>query len=128
MKKASSRLLGNIAAFLGIILSFWTAMFLFSISEAEAGAMRVIVLTDAAGLGDKAFNDVCWQGVLKAKKDFGVDARFLQSREQADYASNLALAARRADLVVTLGYLSRILLHKLRRAFPRPGSFTSRET
>ena len=69
---------------------------------------KVIVLTDAAGLGDKGFNDVCWQGVLKAKKDFGLDAQFLQSREQADYASNLTLAANRADIVVTLGYLLRI--------------------
>jgi basic membrane protein A len=119
MKKASSRLLGNIATFLGIILSFWTAMFLFSVSEAEAGAMRVIVLTDAAGLGDKAFNDVCWQGVLKAKKDFGVDAQFLQSREQADYASNLALAARRADLVVTLGYLFTDSLTQVAPRFPQ---------
>ncbi|MHC1728630.1 MAG: BMP family protein [Syntrophobacteraceae bacterium] len=67
--------------------------------------MKVIVLTDAAGLGDKAFNDVCWQGALRAKKDFGVEAQFLQSREQADYASNLSLAARKADIVVTLGYL-----------------------
>jgi basic membrane protein A len=65
----------------------------------------VIVLTDAAGLGDKGFNDVCWQGVLRAKKDFGLDAQFLQAREQADYASNLTLAANRADIVVTLGYL-----------------------
>ncbi|MCE5336642.1 MAG: BMP family ABC transporter substrate-binding protein [Desulfobacteraceae bacterium] len=67
--------------------------------------MRVIVLTDAAGLGDKAFNDVCWKGVLKAKADFGIDAQFLQSREQADYVSNLTLAARKADIVVTLGFL-----------------------
>ncbi len=37
----------------------------------EANALKVIVLTDAAGLGDKGFNDVCWQGVLRAKKDFG---------------------------------------------------------
>ena len=74
-------------------------------SAASGPASKVIVLTDSAGLGDKGFNDVCWQGVLKAKKDFCLDAQFLQSREQADYTSNLALAANRADIVVTLGYL-----------------------
>lgn len=74
-------------------------------SRASRGSVRVIVLTDTAGLGDKGFNDVCWQGVLKAKKDFGLDAQFLQSREQADYTSNLNLAAGRADIVVSLGYL-----------------------
>lgn len=67
--------------------------------------LKVIVLTDAAGLGDRGFNDVCWQGVLKAKEELGLQAQFLQSREQADYLSNLTLAAQRADVIVTLGYL-----------------------
>ncbi len=71
----------------------------------QAGATRVIVITDAAGLGDKAFNDACWQGVLRARGEFGIDAQFLQSREQADYVSNLTLAARKANIVVTLGFL-----------------------
>jgi basic membrane protein A len=66
---------------------------------------RVVVLTDVAGLGDKGFNDVCWQGVQKARQDFGLSAQFIQSREQADYAANLSLAAQNAEAVVTLGYL-----------------------
>ncbi len=88
-------------------------------SASEAGALKVIVLTDVAGLGDKGFNDVCWQGVLKAKKDFGIDAQFLQSREQADYASNITLAAGRADIVVTLGYLFTDSLKEAAPHFPK---------
>jgi basic membrane protein A and related proteins len=67
--------------------------------------LRVVVLTDVAGLGDKGFNDVCWQGVQRARQDFGLSAQFIQSREQADYAANLSLAAQNAEAVVTLGYL-----------------------
>lgn len=74
-------------------------------SPARAAALRVVVLTDSAGLGDKGFNDVCWKGVQAAQKDFGANAQFVQSREQADYVSNLTLAAQRADVIVTLGYL-----------------------
>lgn len=91
----------------------------FSLLCAQADTLKVIVLTDAAGLGDKGFNDVCWQGVLRAKKDFGIDAQFLQSREQADYASNIALAAGRADVVVTLGYLFADSLKELAPHFPK---------
>lgn len=80
---------------------------------------KVIVLTDAAGLGDKGFNDVCWQGVLRAKKDFGIDAQFIQSREQADYASNISLAAGRADIVVTLGYLFADSVKQVAPHFPK---------
>ncbi|MHC1742876.1 MAG: BMP family protein [Syntrophobacteraceae bacterium] len=76
------------------------------VSNSVAGKpLKVVVLTDAAGLGDKGFNDVCWQGVERAKEAFGLDAQFLQSREQADYVANLTLTARHADVTVTLGYL-----------------------
>ena len=68
-------------------------------------ALRVVVLTDAAGLGDKGFNDVCWRGVERARAEFGLSAQFLQSREQADYLSNLTLATQYGDVVVTLGFL-----------------------
>jgi len=88
-------------------------------SRANAAAAKVIVLTDSAGLGDKGFNDVCWQGVLEAKKDFGIDAQFLQAREQADYVSNLTLAAGTADIVVTLGYLFIDSLKEVVPHFPK---------
>ena len=80
---------------------------------------KVIVLKDAAGLGDKGFNDVCWQGVVKAKKDLGIDAQFIQSREQADYASNITLAAGRADIVVTLGFLFTESVKQVAPYFPK---------
>jgi basic membrane protein A and related proteins len=80
--------------------------------------LRVVVLTDAAGLGDKGFNDVCWQGVQKARQDFGLSAQFIQSREQADYVANLSLAAQNADAVVTLGYLYADAVKQVAPHFP----------
>ncbi len=73
--------------------------------ETFSKPLKVLVLTDAAGLGDGGFNDASWKGVLKAKEDLGITAQFLQSREQADYVSNISMAAKNADIVVTLGYL-----------------------
>lgn len=81
-------------------------------------SLKVLVLTDVAGLGDKGFNDVSWQGVQKAKHDFGLNARFLQAREQADYVPNLTLAAQNADIVVTLGYLFTDALKQVVPNFP----------
>lgn len=92
-----------------LIFSFFSALaFLFNpitVTYSNAKASKVLVLTDAAGLGDKGFNDVCWQGVQRAKSDFGLEAQFIQSREQADYEANIALAAQSSDIVITLGYL-----------------------
>ncbi len=83
-----------------------------------AGTLKVVVLTDAAGLGDKGFNDVCWLGVQRAKADFGIDAHFLQSREQADYVSNISLAARHSDVIITLGYLFEDALRQVVPSYP----------
>ncbi len=90
-----------------------------SARESWAKTLNVVVLTDAAGLGDKGFNDVCWQGVQKAKAEFGFETKFLQSREQADYVANLTLAAQHADIVVTLGYLFVDALKKVAPYFPK---------
>jgi len=105
----------------GLLLVTLSALALAKCGEAfasSAKSLKVLVLTDAAGLGDKGFNDVCWQGVLKAKQDFGLNARFLQSREQSDYVPNLTLAAQNADVVVTLGYLFVDALQQVVPKFP----------
>ncbi len=91
----------------------------FSPGTGLGESLRVVVLTDAAGLGDKGFNDVCWRGVQRAKEEFGFQAQFLQSREQADYVPNLSLGAQRADVVVTLGYLFVDAVRHVAPRFPK---------
>lgn len=105
---------------LGIDLVLFVILFplFFCVSIAHAKAIQVVVLTDAAGLGDKGFNDVCWQGAQRAKQEFGLTVQFIQSREQADYVTNLTTAARHADAVVTLGYLFMDAVKQVASQFP----------
>ncbi len=119
MKNPERTMMGTCRFFLCLGAWFVAAALLLYPVFANAAPVKVIVLTDAAGLGDKGFNDVCWQGVLKAGKDFGFEPRFLQSREQADYASNLTLAAGNADIVVTLGFLFTDSLKQVAPQFPK---------
>lgn len=73
------------------------------------------MVTDAAGLGDKSFNDAGWAGIQMAKDELGVEAGIIQSYEQADYVPNLNLAAKNANAVVAMGYL---LLNAMRKVAP----------
>ncbi len=102
-------------------ISFLSMVLLSAIAppNVPAKTRQVVVITDAAGLGDKGFNDVCWQGVQKAKAEFGLETKFLQSREQADYVANLTLAAQHADVVVTLGFLFVDAVKKVAPYFPK---------
>jgi basic membrane protein A and related proteins len=101
---------------LPILLLLACCLLLPTVSAGKA--LKVVVLTDVAGLGDKGFNDVCWQGVQKARQDLGLSAQFVQSREQADYVANLSLAAQNADAVVTLGYLYADAVKQVAPHFP----------
>lgn len=88
---------------------------------AGTGRTRVVMVTDVAGLGDQGFNDAAWAGVQRAAAEFGVKADIIQSREQADYLSNLATAAERADVVVAVGF---IIADSVKRAAPKyPGTY-----
>lgn len=105
----------------GLLLVWMGAMGLFLAPApvtAQVKPLKVVVLTDAAGLGDKGFNDVCWQGVERARQAFGLEAQFLQSREQADYVANLSLTARHADVTITLGYLFEDAVRQVAPQFP----------
>lgn len=86
---------------IGIIL---LALLMFS-NIAYAKNFKAIMVTDVAGLGDKSFNDAAWTGMQKAKKDLGAEISCLQSYEQADYVSNLNLAAQNGDVVIAMGFL-----------------------
>lgn len=121
-RDAVARSRASTAHGLGHFIFAFIAALLISFSHppaVQAGPQKVIVLTDSAGLGDKGFNDVCWQGVQRAGKEFNLNCRFLQSREQADYVSNLNLAATNAEIVVTLGYLFTDALKQVAPRFPR---------
>ena len=114
-----SRLTKGVLCLLPIPLATVFVLCLLYAGQVLGKPMQVVAITDAAGLGDKGFNDVCWQGVQRARAEFGLETKFLQSREPADYVANLTLSAQHADVVVTLGYLFEDAVKKVAPHFPR---------
>jgi basic membrane protein A len=68
-------------------------------------ALSVVVVTDEAGLGDQGFNDVAWEGILRAERELGIHKDMVQSRSQSEYVGNLNYAAGKAEVVVSVGFL-----------------------
>ncbi|MGC9393551.1 MAG: BMP family lipoprotein [Anaerolineae bacterium] len=68
--------------------------------------LKVGMITDAGGIDDKSFNATSWEGVEDAIKELGVDGSYLESKQQTDYATNLAqYVNQEADLIITVGFL-----------------------
>jgi basic membrane protein A len=64
------------------------------------------LVTDVGGVNDKSFNQSAWEGVQKAAKDFGFDAKFIESKQPTDYEKNIdQFATEKYDVIITVGFL-----------------------
>src|SRR5579871_5797590 len=63
-----------------------------STSDSKSSHVRVGIVFDSGGRGDKSFNDSAWRGVQRAQKDFGIpdsDIKTVDSKSEKDYEGNL---------------------------------------
>ncbi len=84
-----------------------------------AKAVKTAMVTDVGGLGDKSFNDGAWAGLQHAKAALGAETKVLQSKEIADYETNLSqLAQGGYKPVFAVGFLMTDTVSKLSTAYP----------
>ncbi len=63
-------------------------------------------MTDLGGVDDKSFNASAWKGVQDAITQMGVDGKYLESKDQSDYAKNIQqFLSEKDDLIITVGFL-----------------------
>jgi len=68
--------------------------------------IKVCQITDTGGIDDKSFNATAWKGVQDAMEKLGVEGKYLESKEVADYEKNLnAFIEEKCDLIITVGFL-----------------------
>lgn len=60
---------------------------------ASGEKLKVGLVFDSGGKGDKSFNDSAYAGIEKAKKDLNIDDKSIDSKSEKDYATNLAALA-----------------------------------
>lgn len=86
---------------------------------AEGKAIKVGVVFDSGGRGDKSFNDSAWAGVERAKKEFSVEDSPVESKNEKDYEGNLtALADKGCDIVFAIGLNQKTALEKVAAQYP----------
>jgi basic membrane protein A len=84
------------------------ALFLVACKPAAPAAkvLKVCQVLDTGGVDDKSFNQMAWEGTQKAMKELGVQGKYLESKQQSDYESNLeACRADGSDLIISVGFL-----------------------
>ncbi len=91
----------------------------FAASGKKAAAGDTCLVTDTGGLNDRSFNQSAYQGLLKGKKDLGVDGRVVTSSTSADYIPNLLSCVNGgADLTIGVGFLMADAINTVATHFP----------
>jgi basic membrane protein A len=85
-----------------------------------AGGLRVGLVFDVGGRGDKSFNDSAWRGVDRAVRELGVHAEYIEPGEGSDRESGIRLlAARGFDLIIGVGFIFSDDLYAVAREYPQ---------
>ena len=64
------------------------------------------IVTDTGGIDDKSFNALSWKGVQDAMSQLKVGGKYIESKQQSDYAKNIQqFLDEKANLIVTVGFL-----------------------
>ncbi len=82
-------------------------------------ALRVGLVFDLGGRGDKSFNDMAYLGVERARRELGVEVEYIEPGDGADRESGIRLlAARGFDLVIGVGFIFSDDVYAVAREYP----------
>lgn len=67
--------------------------------------LSIGIVLGEGSVNDQSFNQSTWEGLQKAKEDFGVDVKYLESKQESDYLQNIeTLIDQETDLIIGVGY------------------------
>ncbi|AXA35451.1 Nucleoside ABC transporter, periplasmic nucleoside-binding protein [Candidatus Sumerlaea chitinivorans] len=82
--------------------------------------IKVGLVFDVGGLGDKSFNDAAYAGLMKAKKELGIEAEYREPGEGAHREAHLRNFAKGdTDLIIGVGFLFSDEIRGMAQDFPK---------
>lgn len=113
----------KLATLIGVLLVIHIGLLFVRPESAEtapaADALRVGVVFDVGGRGDKSFNDGAYAGAMRAKNELGATIHYIEPGESSDREAGLRLlAAEGMDLVVGVGFIFTDDINLLAKEYP----------
>ncbi|NJE07517.1 BMP family ABC transporter substrate-binding protein [Thermococcus sp. M39] len=83
-------------------------------------AGKIAIVYDVGGRGDLSFNDMAYLGASKAAKDFNLELKEVQSKQESDYLPNLRTLAQSGeyDLIIAVGFMMTDAVKQVADEFP----------
>jgi basic membrane protein A len=85
----------------------------------QAFAFRVGLVLDKGGKDDKSFNSAAYQGCMRAKKELGIDLKYVEATDFIVIEQFLrAFAKKNYDLIIGIGFAQTDAVKKIAQKFP----------
>lgn len=86
---------------------------------ADNDELKVTMVTSVGGITDGSFNQSAWEGLEKAQKDLGIKTSYIESKQEADYTTNLEQAVEgENDLILATGFPMQQALLDVAESYP----------
>jgi basic membrane protein A len=117
------RTMRPVLALIAVLVAANGALLLLGPGEAQPerpGAMRVGLVLDVGGRGDKSFNDSAYAGLMRARDELGIEVEYVEPGDGGDRESALRIfAARGFDLIIGVGFIFTDDITAVAREYPR---------
>ena len=81
--------------------------------------LSVGLVLGAGSINDESFNQSTWEGLQKAQEDFGVEIKYLESKQESDYIQNIeTLIDEETDLIIGVGYQLKDAIDESAKNYP----------
>jgi basic membrane protein A len=86
---------------------------------AVSAGVKVGIVFDVGGRGDKSFNDGAYVGAMRAERELGAQVRFIEPSDGPDREAGLRLlASEHMDLVIAVGFIFTDDVTQLAKEYP----------
>jgi len=89
-------------------------------SKEEAGKkLKVGLVTDVGKVDDKTFNQFAYEGMMRAAKEFGLEANYIETQQPTDYEKNIQTFAEEGyNMIITVGFMLTDATLKMAAQYP----------
>jgi len=80
---------------------------------------KVGLVTDVGKVDDKTFNQFAYEGMMKAAKEFGLEANYIETQQPTDYEKNIQTFAEEGyNVIITVGFMLTDATLKMGKQYP----------
>lgn len=87
--------------------------------EENKEKLSVGIVLGAGSINDQSFNQATWEGLQQAKKEFNMDVKYLESKQETEYLQNIEnFIDEEIDLIIGVGYQLKDTIESAAKSYP----------